>query len=60
MSDAPWCNCQAIPGTQNYPGPWHPKGDEPWYPCSNVHHSHLHWGFRNDSGDVVEIKGARA
>jgi hypothetical protein len=22
-----WCNCQAIPGTVNYPGPWHPKGD---------------------------------
>jgi hypothetical protein len=34
MTDAPWCNCQATPGTQNYPGPWHPKGDESWYPCS--------------------------
>jgi hypothetical protein len=22
-----WCNCQAIPGTPNYPGPWHPVGD---------------------------------
>lgn len=22
-----WCNCQAIRGTINYPGPWHPKGD---------------------------------
>lgn len=22
-----WCNCQAIPGTPNYPGPWHPWGD---------------------------------
>lgn len=21
------CNCQAIPGTENFPGPWHPKGD---------------------------------
>lgn len=24
---ADWCNCQAVPGTENYPGPWHPKGD---------------------------------
>lgn len=32
MSDE-WCNCQAIEGTANYPGPWHPKADEPWYPC---------------------------
>jgi hypothetical protein len=24
-----WCNCQAIPGTVNYPGPWHPTGDTP-------------------------------
>jgi len=22
-----WCNCQAVRGTANYPGPWHPKGD---------------------------------
>jgi len=22
-----WCNCQAIPGSVIYPGPWHPKGD---------------------------------
>jgi len=22
-----WCNCQAIEGISNYPGPWHPKGD---------------------------------
>lgn len=22
-----WCNCQAVGGTANYPGPWHPKGD---------------------------------
>ena len=22
-----WCNCQAIRGTANYPGPWHPQGD---------------------------------
>lgn len=22
-----WCNCQAIEGTANYPGPWHPFGD---------------------------------
>ena len=28
-----WCNCQAIPGTQNYPGPWHERAGEPHYPC---------------------------
>jgi hypothetical protein len=28
-----WCNCQAIPGTPNYPGPWHEKGGEKHYPC---------------------------
>lgn len=22
-----WCNCQAVRGTVNYPGPWHPAGD---------------------------------
>ena len=26
-SEDTWCNCQAIRGTANYPGPWHPKGD---------------------------------
>lgn len=29
-----WCNCQAIPGTPNYPGPWHEKGGEAHYPCA--------------------------
>jgi hypothetical protein len=29
-----WCNCQSVPGTDNYPGPWHPRGDAPHYPCS--------------------------
>jgi hypothetical protein len=24
-----WCNCQAVHGTVNYPGPWHPTGDTP-------------------------------
>lgn len=28
------CNCQAIPGTHNYPGPWHVRGDAPHYPCA--------------------------
>lgn len=27
VNDADWCNCQAIPGRTNYPGPWHPMGD---------------------------------
>lgn len=31
-----WCNCQAIPGTENYPGPWHERGGEPHYPCSST------------------------
>lgn len=31
-----WCNCQAIPGTENFPGPWHPVADQPWYPCAQV------------------------
>lgn len=26
-AEGQWCNCQAIPGTVRYPGPWHPKGD---------------------------------
>jgi hypothetical protein len=26
-SEPGWCNCQAVRGTANYPGPWHPKGD---------------------------------
>lgn len=30
--DTPWCNCQTIPGTTNYPGPWHPSGDTPECP----------------------------
>ena len=30
-----WCNCQAISGSENYPGPWHPKGDQPHYPCAS-------------------------
>lgn len=34
--DPGWCNCQAIPGTVNYPGPWHPEGDQPFYPCSQA------------------------
>lgn len=28
-----WCNCQAIPGSINYPGPWHEKSGESHYPC---------------------------
>jgi hypothetical protein len=28
-----WCNCQAIPGTENYPGPWHEYAGEDHYPC---------------------------
>lgn len=23
-----WCNCQAVPGTSAWPGPWHPVGNE--------------------------------
>lgn len=30
MSDS--CNCQAVPGTTVYPGPWHPAGDTPSCP----------------------------
>lgn len=26
------CNCQAVPGTLVYPGPWHPAGDTPTCP----------------------------
>lgn len=33
-NDRGWCNCQAIEGAANYPGPWHPVADEPWYPCA--------------------------
>jgi hypothetical protein len=22
-----WCNCQAVPGSANFPGPWHPVGN---------------------------------
>lgn len=29
-----WCNCQAVPGTAAYPGPWHPRGDARHYSCS--------------------------
>lgn len=29
-----WCNCQAIPGSLNYPGPWHKRAGEPHYPCA--------------------------
>jgi transcriptional regulator with XRE-family HTH domain len=29
------CNCQAVPGTENYPGPWHIRGDAPHYPCAS-------------------------
>lgn len=29
-----WCNCQAIPGSASYPGPWHEKGGEAHYPCA--------------------------
>lgn len=36
MNQAEWCNCQAIPGTRTYPGPWHPRGDESHYPCSQT------------------------
>ena len=32
----PWCNCQSIPGSVNYPGLWHVRGGEPHYPCSEV------------------------
>jgi hypothetical protein len=32
-----WCNCQAIPGTANYPGPWHPHGDSTCSHWSAVH-----------------------
>lgn len=32
-----WCNCQAVEGTINYPGPWHPVADQPWYPCALDH-----------------------
>lgn len=28
-----WCNCQAIDGSENYPGPWHERGGEKHYPC---------------------------
>ena len=28
-----WCNCQAVHGTVNYPGPWHPAGDTPFCPA---------------------------
>src|SRR5690606_3290055 len=31
-----WCNCQAIPGSQNYPGPWHERGGEKHYPCAKT------------------------
>ncbi len=31
-----WCNCQAIPGTANYPGPWHERGGESHYPCAQA------------------------
>jgi hypothetical protein len=27
VNAARWCNCQAIPGTPNYPAPWHPVGN---------------------------------
>lgn len=31
MCDQPqhgdWCNCQAIEGTKNFPGPWHPRDE---------------------------------
>lgn len=27
VPEGDWCNCQAIPETENYPGPWHPTGD---------------------------------
>lgn len=26
-NEAEWCNCQAVPGTATYPGPWHPVGN---------------------------------
>ena len=32
--DSSWCNCQAIPGTWNYPGPWHERAGEDHYPCA--------------------------
>jgi hypothetical protein len=30
------CNCQAIKGTPNFPGPWHPRGDTPTCPKAAV------------------------
>lgn len=32
--ESDWCNCQAIPESLNYPGPWHKRADEPHYPCA--------------------------
>jgi hypothetical protein len=34
LASSTWCNCQAIPGTVNYPGPWHERGGEAHYPCA--------------------------
>lgn len=34
--DDDWCNCQALEDTPQWPGPWHPRGDQPFYPCAQA------------------------
>jgi hypothetical protein len=42
-----WCNCQAVRGTANYPGPWHPKGD----PVGCLKHGSTVASGSSESGD---------
>lgn len=36
IEERDWCNCQAVPGTPQFPGPWHQRGGEPHYPCAEI------------------------
>lgn len=36
VEEKDWCNCQAVPGTPQFPGPWHERGGEPHYPCAEI------------------------
>lgn len=42
--DQEWCNCQALPDTDAYPGPWHPQGDDTckwWQPPTAAPDTHI-------------------
>lgn len=49
--DGYWCNCQAIEGTVNYPGPWHPRGDR-----TCTHSSHFKPGTVVLNRNTNEVK----